>query len=268
MRHLLDLDADPGAVGAVLGADPALGPLVAERPGLRVPGRRVRCGVGRGGVGADVVHWRAIGFPAWSTVAGVLALFGLPAVLWLWFEHRTPAPRPLPRPLWAGLALVVVGLGGGLVVSASTSQGAGRLAGSVGAPPIAFAPVPVAARAALAVAFPNLVPKRAVHAADIYEVWLGRPDNAGYSLQVTWTRTPSGSPRAPIEIDNLDWNTAYRARAGTPLPLPSLARRVGARRGLPGPFVFPGYVVYLSPSQGTETAVDRMTGLVVSQEGL
>jgi AraC family transcriptional regulator of adaptative response / DNA-3-methyladenine glycosylase II len=37
-RHLLNLDADPVAVDDVLGADPLLGPLVAETPGLRVPG--------------------------------------------------------------------------------------------------------------------------------------------------------------------------------------------------------------------------------------
>jgi AraC family transcriptional regulator of adaptative response / DNA-3-methyladenine glycosylase II len=38
VRRLLDLDADPGAVGARLGGDPALGALVAARPGLRAPG--------------------------------------------------------------------------------------------------------------------------------------------------------------------------------------------------------------------------------------
>jgi len=37
-RHLLDLDADPAAIGAILGADALLAPLVAARPGLRVPG--------------------------------------------------------------------------------------------------------------------------------------------------------------------------------------------------------------------------------------
>jgi AraC family transcriptional regulator, regulatory protein of adaptative response / DNA-3-methyladenine glycosylase II len=37
-RELLDLDADPDAVAADLGQDPLLGPLVATRPGLRVPG--------------------------------------------------------------------------------------------------------------------------------------------------------------------------------------------------------------------------------------
>jgi len=38
VRRLLDLDADPAAVAAVLGRDPLLGPLVAAAPGLRVPG--------------------------------------------------------------------------------------------------------------------------------------------------------------------------------------------------------------------------------------
>ncbi len=37
-RHLLNLDADPVAVDDVLGADPLLGPLVARRPGIRMPG--------------------------------------------------------------------------------------------------------------------------------------------------------------------------------------------------------------------------------------
>ena len=38
VRRLLDLDADPVAVDAVLGNDPALAPLVTKRPGLRSPG--------------------------------------------------------------------------------------------------------------------------------------------------------------------------------------------------------------------------------------
>jgi len=38
IRHLFDLTADPLAIGAQLGLDPVLAPLVAARPGLRVPG--------------------------------------------------------------------------------------------------------------------------------------------------------------------------------------------------------------------------------------
>jgi len=37
-RRLLDADADPAAIDAVLAADPMLAPLVRARPGLRVPG--------------------------------------------------------------------------------------------------------------------------------------------------------------------------------------------------------------------------------------
>jgi AraC family transcriptional regulator of adaptative response / DNA-3-methyladenine glycosylase II len=37
-RRLLDLDADPVAVDATLGADPSLAPSVAKEPGVRVPG--------------------------------------------------------------------------------------------------------------------------------------------------------------------------------------------------------------------------------------
>jgi AraC family transcriptional regulator of adaptative response / DNA-3-methyladenine glycosylase II len=38
IRRMFDLSADPGAIASVLSADPALAPLVAARPGLRVPG--------------------------------------------------------------------------------------------------------------------------------------------------------------------------------------------------------------------------------------
>ncbi|HEY3800582.1 MAG TPA: AlkA N-terminal domain-containing protein [Caulobacteraceae bacterium] len=38
VRRVFDLSADPAAIGAHLAQDPALAPLVAARPGLRVPG--------------------------------------------------------------------------------------------------------------------------------------------------------------------------------------------------------------------------------------
>jgi AraC family transcriptional regulator, regulatory protein of adaptative response / DNA-3-methyladenine glycosylase II len=38
LRYLFDLDADPAAVGEVLGADPLMGPAVDAVPGLRIPG--------------------------------------------------------------------------------------------------------------------------------------------------------------------------------------------------------------------------------------
>ncbi|WP_279574869.1 DNA-3-methyladenine glycosylase [Methylobacterium sp. J-088] len=38
LRHLFDCDADPGAIATCLAGDPVLAPLVAARPGLRLPG--------------------------------------------------------------------------------------------------------------------------------------------------------------------------------------------------------------------------------------
>jgi AraC family transcriptional regulator, regulatory protein of adaptative response / DNA-3-methyladenine glycosylase II len=38
VRRMFDLDADPQAIGAVLARDPLLAPIVARRPGLRLPG--------------------------------------------------------------------------------------------------------------------------------------------------------------------------------------------------------------------------------------
>jgi AraC family transcriptional regulator of adaptative response / DNA-3-methyladenine glycosylase II len=38
LRRLLDLDADPGAIDELLSSDPALAPLVAATPGIRLPG--------------------------------------------------------------------------------------------------------------------------------------------------------------------------------------------------------------------------------------
>lgn len=74
IRRLLDLDADPVAIDSVLGADPDLGPLVAARPGVRVPG--VICG--------DELAFRAlIGQQisvagAATTTAGLVRRYGRP----------------------------------------------------------------------------------------------------------------------------------------------------------------------------------------------
>ena len=67
-RQLFDLDADPQAIAAALAADEALAPLVAARPGLRVPGSydgfelAVRAVIGQ-----------QVSVPAASTLTGRLA---------------------------------------------------------------------------------------------------------------------------------------------------------------------------------------------------
>jgi AraC family transcriptional regulator of adaptative response / DNA-3-methyladenine glycosylase II len=103
-RRLFDLDADPGAVAAVLGADPLLAPLVARRPGLRVPGGfdgfelAVRAIVGQqvSVAGARTVLGRMVaghGEPLPGPDGGLTHLFPTPAAL----AAADPAAFPFPR---------------------------------------------------------------------------------------------------------------------------------------------------------------------------
>ncbi|MBA2695596.1 MAG: DNA-3-methyladenine glycosylase 2 family protein [Actinobacteria bacterium] len=74
-RALLDLDADPAAVDAHLGADPALGELVRRRPGVRLPGT-----VDPGEMAFRVVLGQQISTKAAATLTGrIVALVGEPA---------------------------------------------------------------------------------------------------------------------------------------------------------------------------------------------
>jgi AraC family transcriptional regulator, regulatory protein of adaptative response / DNA-3-methyladenine glycosylase II len=67
-RRLLDLDADPVAVAAALGADPLLGRLVAGTPGRRVPGH-----VDGGELAVRAVLGQQVTVAAARTLAGRLA---------------------------------------------------------------------------------------------------------------------------------------------------------------------------------------------------
>ena len=90
LRRLLDLDADPAAVDTTLAGDPALAPLVARTPGLRVPGTVdpheivVRAIVGQQiSVAAARTHLSRLaagaGTPYASAVPGLTRLFPTPA---------------------------------------------------------------------------------------------------------------------------------------------------------------------------------------------
>jgi len=104
VRRLLDLDADPDAVAAVLGSDPLLGPLVAGMPGLRVPGavdgaelavravlgQQVSVAAARTAAGRlTEAHGERVAQPQ----GGVVALFPSPATL----AALDPASLPMPR---------------------------------------------------------------------------------------------------------------------------------------------------------------------------
>ncbi len=103
-RRLLDLDADPAAVADALSDDPVVGPLVAKRPGLRVPGHvdgaelAVRAVLGQqvSVAGARTLAGRlvaAYGAPLPAPDGGLTHLFPSPDTL----AAADPADLPVPR---------------------------------------------------------------------------------------------------------------------------------------------------------------------------
>ncbi len=91
-RQVFDLDADPAAIGQILAGDPVLAPLVALRPGLRVPGTvdgfelAVRAILGQqvSVAGARTLAGRivaAVGEPLTNPVGTLTHFFPSPAVL-------------------------------------------------------------------------------------------------------------------------------------------------------------------------------------------
>lgn len=120
-RRLLDLDADPLAVAAHLGADPLLAPLIEARPGRRVPGcpdgaelavravvgQQVSLAAARALAGRLVA---AAGKPLTAPRGAVTHLFPTPEVL----AGLDPATLPLPRARARALVSLAAALAGGL----------------------------------------------------------------------------------------------------------------------------------------------------------
>ncbi len=112
-RRMLDLDADPVAVGGQLSADPVLAPLVAKAPGRRVPrsadpqemairavlGQQVSTAAARTHAGRLAA---ALGEPVADPGGGLTRLFPDPAVLAAALARgpvtAAPAPRGPPGP--------------------------------------------------------------------------------------------------------------------------------------------------------------------------
>jgi AraC family transcriptional regulator, regulatory protein of adaptative response / DNA-3-methyladenine glycosylase II len=130
VRRLLDADCDPVAVDEVLGRDPLLGPLVATRPGLRVPGH-----VDGNEIAVRAVLGQQVTVGAARTIAGRLTTeLGKPVarpdgdLTHLFPDVATLAsldPLDLPMPRSRGRALVALcrALAEGEVV---LDRGAGR----------------------------------------------------------------------------------------------------------------------------------------------
>ena len=103
-RRLLDLDADPVAVGDVLAADPELAPLVAAAPGRRVPrgtdgaeialrmvlGQQVSTAAARTQTGRLV---RRLGEPVADPAGGLTHLFPTPDAVAALDPGQIPGPR-------------------------------------------------------------------------------------------------------------------------------------------------------------------------------
>src|SRR6266487_3019871 len=142
-RRLLDLDADPVAVGDLLGADPVLAPLVAKAPGRRVPrtvdaaefavravlGQQVSTAAARTHAGRLAA---AHGEPADDPAGGLTRLFPGTAAL----AGVDPATLALPAARRASFAALVTALDSGSVDLSVGSDWAQARAGLAALPGI------------------------------------------------------------------------------------------------------------------------------------
>ncbi|HEY2177986.1 MAG TPA: AlkA N-terminal domain-containing protein [Caulobacteraceae bacterium] len=120
LRQIFDLDADPEAIGAALSRDPRLAPLVAARPGLRVPGAWD---------GFELAVRAVLGQQI--TVAAATRLAGAIALRWGEPWEADGLERLFPRP--EALAASVIG-----GMPAARSAAISRLATSAAANPALF----------------------------------------------------------------------------------------------------------------------------------
>ncbi len=129
-RRLLDLDADPVAVGETLAADPALAPLVAAAPGRRVPrspdgaelalrmvlGQQVSTAAARTQAGRLA---QRLGEPVTDPAGGLTHLFPAPDAVATLAADQIPGPR--------SRAETLIGLAGELAAGRlDLSEGADR----------------------------------------------------------------------------------------------------------------------------------------------
>jgi len=129
LRRVFDLAADPMAIGAHLSRDPVLVPLVAARPGLRIPG-----GWDGFELAMRAILEQQITMPAAMRLAGRLVLsYGEkildPAALDLGLTHVFPTPRQL-----VGVDLAAIGM------PKARRTALSALAAAVVADPLIFGP--------------------------------------------------------------------------------------------------------------------------------
>ncbi len=129
VRRVFDLAADPVAIGAHLGQDPLLAPLVAARPGLRVPGAWDGFELA-----ARAILGQQITVSAATGLAGKLVAYygnkiGDPAALDQGLTHVFPTPQQL-----VGVDLAAIGM------PKARRTALASLAAAVVADPLIFGP--------------------------------------------------------------------------------------------------------------------------------
>ena len=208
-------------------------------------------------------HWQAVGFtPIW-TALGLLAIVGVPSTLWLIFGQKPREPRRLPRIFWLGLLLLLLGLAAAqpwYTVTSFTHAvpiAVGQSGAVTPGDSLRRVTLPAKTKEALRRVFPGLSVGAAWSVVGVpqaeYEIWLRRPGKTGFALQVLWQG-------GTIRIENQNLNTLYTPATGRELPLGSLKAAYRPGKGVLGPFLFPGYLLYVAPTAGEAWTVNRSTG--------
>ena len=206
-------------------------------------------------------HWQALGFtPIWTAI-GLLAIVGVPSAIWLSLGARPSRPRRLPRIFWLGLALLLLGLVASQPWYTVTrfTRPVPITVGQNGVMPgnsMSRTALPAHVQTALWRIFPSFSVGEAWSVVDApqaeYEIWLKRPGETGFALQAFWQG-------GTIRIENQGSNSLYTSGRGRELPLASLTASYRPGKGVLGPFVFPGYLLYLAPATGESWTIDRYT---------
>ena len=217
------------------------------------------------GAAALALHWQAVGLtPIWTAI-GLLAIVGVPSALWLLLGIRPAGSRRLPRIFWLGILILLFGL----VVAQpwyTVTKRTTPIRLTVGELGISSldrsmkpATLPAKLRQELRIAFPGLkvgdawkIVYPAQQPAPMYEMWLRRPGQNGFTLQVLSFEG--------LHIENQQMNSVYTPRPGRELPLRQLEGEYQTSAGVLGPYVFPGYLLYLAPGVAQSWTVDRYTG--------
>lgn len=206
--------------------------------------------------------------PFWFVISALLLIAGAIVLGFSLYSGQT-VPGKLPRIFWLGLGLVL----GGLLVAqpwftVTTFKYPVRIdVEMVGyGPPTSLqrATLPASIDHELRLAFPRFRSGEAwqVVGGDTptYEIWLRQRVGSGFALQVLATG-------GQLQIEDEQQNTLYTGSRGQEIPLRRLKAMFKDGRGVLGPYVFPGYLLYVAPHVAQYRTVDRYTASLAGGGG-